>query len=85
MDRPEAVTKIKVYSNQPKVVLYNNGKLVAEKTGEHVFIFEVCLEEENHIKAVAGIFEDSALLRKVNEPNPSYKLSGKSSNSANWI
>ena len=85
VDRPEAVTKIKVYSNQPKVVLYNNGKLVAEKTGEHVFIFEVCLEEENHIKAVAGIFEDSALLRKVNEPNPSYKLSGKSSNSANWI
>ena len=85
VDRPEAVTKVKVYSNQPKVALYNNGKLVAEKTGEHVFTFEVSLEAENNLKAVAGSFEDTAFIRKVDKPNPAYKLNVKSSNSANWV
>ena len=83
--RAEAVTKIKVYSNQPKVALYNNGKLVAEKTGEHVFIFEMPLEAGNNLKAVAGEFVDVAFLRKVDKPNPAYKLNVKSSNSANWV
>ena len=85
VDRPEAVTKVKVYSNQPKVSLYNNGKLVAEKSGEHVFTFEVSLEAENNLKAVAGSFEDTAFIRKVDKPNPAYKLNVKSSNSANWV
>ena len=85
VDRPEAVTTVKVYSNQPKVALYNNGQLVSEKTGEHVFTFEVTLEAENHLKAVAGSCEDTAVLRKVDKPNPAYKLSVKSSNSANWV
>ncbi len=85
VDRPEAVTKVKVYSNQSKVALYNNGKLVAEKTGEHVFTFEVSLEAENNLKAVAGSFEDTAFIRKVDKPNPAYKLNVKSSNSANWV
>ena len=85
VDRPEAVTKVKVYSNQSKVALYNNGKLVAEKTGEHVFTFEVSLEAENNLKAVAGSFEDTAFIRRVDKPNPAYKLNVKSSNSANWV
>ena len=33
VDRTEAVTKVKVYSNQTKVALYANGKLLEEKTG----------------------------------------------------
>ena len=85
VDRPEAVTKVQVYTNQPKVTLYNNGKKIAEKTGEHVFTFEVPLKERNQLKAVAGKYTDTALLRKVDKPNPAYKLSGKSSNSANWV
>ena len=85
VDRPENVTKVKVFSNQPKVILYNNGQLVAEKTGEHVFEFEVSLEKENHIKAVADSCEDTTFLRKTDKPNPDYKLSVKSSNSANWV
>ncbi len=85
VDRPEAVTKVQVYTNQPKVELYNNGKLVAKKTGEHVFTFEVPLEAKNKLKAIAGGYEDKALIRKVDKPNPDYKLSVKSSNSANWI
>ena len=85
VDRPEAVTTVKVYSNQSRIALYNNGKLVAEKTGEHVFTFEVSLEAENHLRAVAGDYESTAMIRKVDEPNPDYKLSVKSSNSANWV
>lgn len=85
IDRPGEVTKIKVYTNQPKVTLYNNGKEVEERTGEHVFEFELHLEEENHLVAVAGEFRDAAFIRKVDKPNPAYKLSEKSSNSANWI
>lgn len=84
-DRAEAVTTVKVFSNQPKVSLYNNGKLVAEKTGRYVFTFEVILEKDNDIKAVAGEFEDRMVLRKVDKPNPAYKLNAKSSNSANWV
>ena len=85
VDRPEEVTTVKVYSNQPKVALYNNGSLVEEKNGEHVFTFEVCLEAENQLKAVAGEYEDAAFIRKVDKPNPEYKLHVKSSNSANWV
>ena len=85
VDRPEEVTTVKVYSNQPKVALYNNGSLVAEKSGEHVFTFEVRLEAENQLKAVAENYEDTAFIRKVDKPNPEYKLHVKSSNSANWV
>ena len=35
--RTEKTTEITVYSNQKEVSLYNNGKLVATKKGEHVF------------------------------------------------
>ena len=85
VERPEAVTKVTVFSNQPKVTLYNNGKKIAEKTGEHVFTFNVSLKERNQLKAVAGKCTDTALLRKADKPNPDYKLSVKSSNSANWV
>lgn len=85
MDRPEKVTRVQVYTNQSKVTLYNNGKKIAEKTGEHVFEFEVPLSAENKLKAVAGGYQDTAVLRRVDKPNPAYKLTAKSSNSANWV
>ena len=85
MDRPEDVTRVKVYTNQPSVALYNNDKLVEKKTGEYVFEFEVRLEKENYLRAEAGKFGDVAFIRKVDRPNPEYKLSEKSSNSANWV
>ena len=84
VDRPEKVTNVKVYSNRPKVALFNNGKLVGEKKGRHVFEFRVRLEKENNLRAVAGAFEDTATIRKVDKPNSAYKLNKKSSNSANW-
>ena len=85
VDRPEDITRVKVYTNQPSVALYNNDKLVEKKTGEYVFEFEVRLEKENYLRAEAGKFGDVAFIRKVDRPNPEYKLSEKSSNSANWV
>ena len=85
VDRPEAVTTVKVYSNQDKVALYADGKLVEEKTGDKVFEFQVPLEGEVELEASAGKFMDRCRLRRVEEPNPAYKLQGKSSNSANWV
>ena len=84
-DRPEAVTTVKVYSNQKKVALYANGALIEEKRGDKVFTFQVPLEGEVELKAAAGDCTDSCVLRHVDTPNPSYKLQGKSSNSANWV
>lgn len=84
-DRPETVTTIKVYSNQPKVALYANGKLVEEKTGDKVFTFRVPLVDKVELEAMTGGLTDRCKLRRVNRPQSSYKLQGKSSNSANWV
>ena len=84
-DRPEAVTTVKVYSNQEKVALYANGELIGEQEGEKVFTFQVPLEGKVELEAEAGRFTDRCVIRRVDEPNPAYQLQGKSSNSANWV
>lgn len=85
VDRPETVTTVKVYSNQSKVALYANGKLIEEKSGGKVFTFQVPLEGTVELKAVSGTLTDQCAIRRVEQPNPAYKLQGKSSNSANWV
>jgi beta-galactosidase len=85
VDRPESETTVKVYSNQNEVSLYCDGKLVDRKSGSHVFTFRVPISGEHKIEAVAGEQKDAAVIRKVDTPNPAYKLSAKSSNSANWV
>lgn len=84
-ERTDAITTIKVYTNQKEVSLYNNGKLVEKKKGEQVFVFRVPLEKENHIKAVAGDCKAEMVIYQTDKPNPDYKLKGESSNSANWV
>ena len=85
VDRAEEVTTVKVYSNQERVALYANGELVEEKAGDKVFQFQVPLEGTVELEAEAGRFTDRCLIRRVDTPNPAYKLQGKSSNSANWV
>ena len=85
VDRPETVATVKVYSNQSRVALYANGKLVEEKSGDKVFEFQVPLEGDVELEAVSGRCEDLCAIRRVDAPNPAYKLQGKSSNSANWV
>lgn len=85
VDRSESETTVKVYSNQPKVALYVNGKLAGEQTGEHVFAFRIPLEGEVKLEVRAGECRDEALLRWVAQPNPDYQLRKTKSKSQNWV
>lgn len=84
-DRPEQVTTVKVYTNQPRVALYADGKLVAEHSGGKVHTFRVPLGENTELKAVAGECTDAAVLHRVETPNPAYQLKKGKSTSANWV
>jgi beta-galactosidase len=85
VDRVESEITVKVYSNQSKVTLLCDGKEIGTQEGSRIFQFQVPLTGEHHIEAVSGDCRDSATFRKVAEANPAYKLSAKSSNSANWV
>ena len=84
-DRTKSEIEVKVYSNQKNVTLYVDGKKLAEQTGEHIFRFRVKLNGETRVQAVAGDCIDDAVFRKVDAPNPAYKLGKKKSTSANWV
>lgn len=84
-DRTENEIEVKVYSNQKNVTLYVDGERLAEQEGEHIFKFRVKLNGETKVQAVAGDSIDDAVFRKVDAPNPDYKLTKKKSTSANWV
>lgn len=72
---------VKVYSNGDEVQLYNNGRLVGQKKGKYKFEFSVNLENENNLEAKCGSLTDTAVIKKVGSPDPSYKLSKKNKGS----
>lgn len=75
VDRDEDVTTVKVYSNLPEVELFVNGESVGKQNAEdHFFTFEVKNVGETTLIAKAGDYEDSATIRKVDEPNPDYHM-----------
>lgn len=82
-------TQIRVYSNQPSVALYINGKLVEEKSAEKVFVFEATLEDGfNIVTAVAGELKDSITLEKVDKEPSIYVLpevNERAEGVANWF
>ncbi len=84
VDRPEPVTEIKVYSNQKNVSLYVDGKLFAEQTGEHIFRFSVPITGEHSIMAKSGSETSVILVRKVDAPNPEYRMAGQAP-VVNWF
>ena len=84
-DRTENEIEVKVYSNQKNVTLYVDGERLAEQEGEHIFKFRVKLNGETKVQAVAGDSIDDAVFRKVDAPNPDYKLTKKKSTSTNWV
>lgn len=87
--RAGETTEIRVYSNQPSVVLYLNGKKVEEKYSDKVFVFQVALEEgQNIVKAVAGELKDSITLEKVEQEPSIYVLpevNERAEGVANWF
>ena len=84
-DRTESKIEVKVYSNQKTVALYVDGKKLEEKSGDKVFTFRVPLSSTVEVRATAGECIDTAIFRKVDAPNPSYKLVKTKSKSANWV
>ena len=84
-DRTQSEIEVKVYSNQKQVSLYVNGEKLDEQAGEHIFKFRVKLDGETKVQAVAGDCIDDAVFRKVETPNPAYKLGKAKSSSANWV
>ena len=80
INRTGSKTRIKVYSNQPEVTLYNNGQKVACQRGDRIFTFTLELGEENHLEAEAGKCRDQSLVRRVSRKDPSYKMKRGGSN-----
>ena len=81
--RTEEVTEITVYSTCREVSLYNNGKLVGTKKGEHVFKFKMPMEATNNLEVRAGNCVDSAVIYKTDKPRPEY--SAAKVDSSNWM
>ena len=85
VDRVEDVTKVTVYSNQPEVELFVNGKSLGKKTSDvHFFYFDVPNVGESEIVAKAGDLEDKGNIRKVAEMNQDYILKEKGA-VLNWF
>ena len=81
--RAEQVTDITVYSNQEQVSLYNNGQFVESKRGRHAFHFRLRMEKENRLEVKAGTLLDCAVIYRVAQPKPEYKV--KKGKSQNWV
>lgn len=85
VDRVEDVTKVTVYSNQPEVELFVNGKSIGKKAApDHFFYFEIENKGESQIVAVAGDCRDESLIRKTETFNEAYRLREKGA-ILNWF
>ncbi len=75
VDRVEDVTRVTVYSNQPKVELFANGvSLGVKEAADHFFYFEVPNKGTTHLVAVAGEYRDESVICKVETFNEAYRL-----------
>ena len=78
--RAESKTEIKVYSNQPRVTLFVDGKEFATQEGDKIFGFAVPISGTHEIKAVAGGCTDCMTITKVATPDASYRAAGQVEN-----
>ena len=75
IDRVEDVTKITVYSNQPKVELFANGQsLGVKEAADHFFYFDVPNVGETKLVAFAGEYRYESVIRKVYTFNEDYRM-----------
>lgn len=76
VDRVEDITRVTVYTNQPEIELFANGKsLGKQKKGEYPFFyFDVPNSGETTLLAKADGCQDESFLRKVDTFNEAYRL-----------
>ena len=88
IDRAEAVTRVKVYSNAGRIMLYVNDKLIADQTNQNAFEFDIPLEfGENRINACydQGRLSDSFIIRRTEQPNEAYYSPFFVRSGVNWF
>ena len=87
--RAGETTQVRIYSNQPTVALFLNGRFLETRTGKKVFVFTVALEEgQNFLLAKAGKVKDSITLEKVEKEPGIYVLpevNERAEGVANWF
>ncbi len=84
VDRAEAETEIKVYSNLPEVSLFMDGQLLDTKSADKVFLFHASISGQHTFEAHAGSCTDAITVRKVDTPNPAYAMENRR-NVVNWF
>ena len=85
IDRVEDTTKVTVYSNQPEVELFVNGKSLGKQTSDvHFFYFDVPNVGESTLTAKAGNCTDESKIRKVDVFNEDYRMK-ESGDVINWF
>ncbi len=84
VNRCEKTTEVKVYSNLDTVTLFVNGKEFETKNSDKIFKFRIPLEGEVEIEAKTGEYRDHSVIRRVDKPDPSYKLKKNDGNGGNW-
>ena len=77
VDRAEAVTEVKVYSNLPEVSLYKDGSLVGTMQADKIFIFHVSLEGQHTLEARAGEYSSVIYVNRAEKSNPSYAMENR--------
>ena len=85
VDRPEDKSTVTVYSNQSQVTLHINDEVFETQTGDKVFRFRIPVSGEMKITAVSGSLHDEISIRKVDKPNPAYKLGKDAGNAGDWV
>lgn len=85
VDRVEDVTKVTVYSNQPEVELFANGKSLGKQTSDvHFFYFDVPNAGTTELVAKAGSCEDNSKIVKVDKFNDAYRMT-ETGDVLNWF
>ena len=93
VNRAGEATRVRVYTNQERVTLYDGTRIVARKERQDaaqpgVFLFDVPLHAEMYLSVVADsggqTVRDEMTLRQVPEPDPSYQFGGAGA-IVNWF
>lgn len=84
VNRENGETTIKVYSNQPEVTLFMDGRELETISSDKVFLFKVNISGEHEITAVSGTLSDTMAVRKVDAADPGYSMLKKEA-VVNWF